>query len=199
MSSEHRYSFIREVRRIRDRRLRIARYLSGRDSTTGRGGSEPGASQESDAGREPDVVVRHRLRESGYDPDRWRNDPHLLMARMMRLFTILAITGGAVVVFAAHSGTAYAAAKTGTLGLLAEPNVDALNGVINKVTTWLVVLLASVATLFLTIGGVRYVLASGDPGEVEKAKSALKSAAVGYALALLAPAIISVVGGLFKQ
>ena len=77
----------------------------------------------------------------------------------------------------------------------ADPTVLAINDlptVINRSTAWLVGILAAVATLFLTIGGVRYVLAGGDPGEVEKAKSALRSAAIGYGLALLAPVIVSV-------
>ena len=74
-----------------------------------------------------------------------------------------------------------------------------INGVISNLTDWLVGILAGVATLFLTIGGLRYLTAGGDPVQVEKAKTALKSAAIGYALAALAPLIVSilasVVGG----
>ena len=66
-----------------------------------------------------------------------------------------------------------------------------LSGLISNLTTWIVGILAGVATLFLTIGGLRYLTAGGDPGQVEKAKTALKSAAVGYALAVLAPLIVS--------
>jgi len=71
-----------------------------------------------------------------------------------------------------------------------------LNGVIDNLRNWLVGILATTATLFLTIGGLRYLTAAGDPGQVEKAKTALKSAAVGYALALLAPLIVSIVASL---
>ena len=64
---------------------------------------------------------------------------------------------------------------------------------------WLVGILAGVATLFLTIGGLRYLTAGGDPGQVEKAKTALKSAAIGYALAIwprcMVSILASVVGG----
>ncbi len=74
-----------------------------------------------------------------------------------------------------------------------------IGGVISNLTAWLVGILAGVATLFLTIGGLRYLTAGGDPVQVEKAKTALKSAAIGYALAALAPLIVSilasVVGG----
>ena len=52
-------------------------------------------------------------------------------------------------------------------------------------------ILAAVATLYLTIGGVRYLTAGGDPTEVDKAKSAFKSAGIGYALAFLAPVLLT--------
>lgn len=67
-----------------------------------------------------------------------------------------------------------------------------LSGVIDNLRVWVVGLLAALATLFLTIGGVRYMLAGGDPGQVERAKSALKSAAVGYALAALSPILVGI-------
>jgi len=71
-----------------------------------------------------------------------------------------------------------------------------LNGVISNLTNWIVGILAGVATLFLTIGGLRYLTAGGDPGQVEKAKTALKSAAIGYALAILAPLLVSILASL---
>lgn len=75
----------------------------------------------------------------------------------------------------------------------APPPGPSLTTVIDNLRTWLVGILAAVATLFLTIGGLRYLAASGDPGQVEKAKTALKSAAVGYALAILAPLLVSII------
>ena len=68
--------------------------------------------------------------------------------------------------------------------------------VIGNTTAWIIGILAGVATLFLTIGGLRYLMAGGDPGEVEKAKSAFKSAAIGYGLAVLAPVIVTVLKSL---
>jgi hypothetical protein len=68
--------------------------------------------------------------------------------------------------------------------------------VISNTTAWVVGILAGVATLFLTIGGLRYLMAGGDPAEVEKAKTALKSAAIGYGLAILAPVIVTVLKSL---
>ncbi|MGH9127476.1 MAG: pilin [Acidimicrobiales bacterium] len=72
-----------------------------------------------------------------------------------------------------------------------------LNSVIDNLRNWLVGILAAVATLFLTVGGLRYLTAGGDPSQVEKAKTALKSAAIGYALAALAPLLVSILASLF--
>ncbi len=73
---------------------------------------------------------------------------------------------------------------------------DSIQQVVSNLTVWIVGILAGVATLFLTIGGLRYLMAGGDPAEVEKAKTALKSAAIGYGLAVLAPVIVSVLKSL---
>lgn len=74
--------------------------------------------------------------------------------------------------------------------------VHSISKVISHTTGWIVGILAGLATLFLTIGGVRYLIAGGDPGEVEKAKSALRSAAIGYGLAILAPVIVTILKSL---
>jgi len=68
--------------------------------------------------------------------------------------------------------------------------------VISNTTVWIVGILAGLATLFLTIGGVRYLMAGGDPAEVEKAKTSFRSAAIGYGLAILAPVIVTVLKSL---
>lgn len=80
--------------------------------------------------------------------------------------------------------TAVLVAAAGPALAQAAPSLDQ---VIDNIRVWLVGLLAGLATLYLTIGGVRYLTAGGDPGQVEKAKSALRSAAIGYLLAALAP------------
>jgi hypothetical protein len=56
--------------------------------------------------------------------------------------------------------------------------------------------IAAVATLFLVVGGLRYILAGGDPAQVEQAKANLKSALLGYALAVLAPVILQILQGI---
>lgn len=82
------------------------------------------------------------------------------------------------------------------LALAAAPAAlaaDDLNQVINNLQVWLTGLLAALATLFLLIGGVRYLFASGDPGSLERAKGSIRAALVGYALALLAPVLAALV------
>ena len=81
------------------------------------------------------------------------------------------------------------------VGWLATPalaqTVDpTLEQVIDRLRNVLVGLLVGLATLFLTVGGMRYLFAGGDPGQVEKAKVTLRSAAIGYGLAALAPVLM---------
>ncbi|MBB4679487.1 pilin [Crossiella cryophila] len=64
--------------------------------------------------------------------------------------------------------------------------------VLSNIQLWLLGILGSLATLFLSFGGARYLAAGGDPGEVSKAKLALKCAGVGYVVALLAPLIVEI-------
>jgi hypothetical protein len=70
---------------------------------------------------------------------------------------------------------------------------DELTTVIDNLRNWAMGILAAVATLFLTIGGVRYLLAGGNPRAVEEAKGSIKNAIIGYVLAALAPAILGIV------
>ncbi|MEV6831266.1 pilin [Amycolatopsis sp. NPDC051102] len=82
----------------------------------------------------------------------------------------------------------------------ADTMVVALAGsvtaVLDNVRNWIMGILAGLATVFLTIGGVRYVLGGGDPGEIEKAKTAFKSAGWGYGLAALAPLVVEILKGI---
>ena len=71
-----------------------------------------------------------------------------------------------------------------------------ITDVLTNIRNWIMGMLAGLATVFLSLGGVRYVLAAGDPGEVEKAKTAFRSAGIGYGLATLAPLIVEVLKGI---
>jgi beta-lactamase regulating signal transducer with metallopeptidase domain len=108
-----------------------------------------------------------------------------MFRRIIYRFTTVAV---AFLATATVSAPAYAA----------EPQILAANSlpvIITNITTWIIGILIGVATLFLTIGGLRYLAAGGDPTEVEKAKSAFKSALIGYALAVLAPVLLAIVQG----
>ena len=78
--------------------------------------------------------------------------------------------------------------------LLAAPAFAAsdLNAVIDSVRDWVAGLLIALATLFLTVGGVRYLTAQGNPRAIEEAKAGIKAALIGYGLAALAPTLVSI-------
>jgi hypothetical protein len=90
----------------------------------------------------------------------------------------LAVVYGVLVFMLAFAGPANAATD--------------VNGVIDSIRNWVAGVLAALATLFLTIGGVRYLIASGNPRAVEEGKAAIKSALIGYALAVLAPMFVDI-------
>ena len=96
------------------------------------------------------------------------------------------------VVRAAGSAVAAMLLSVTAAGPALAQTPPSLNQVLDAATAWLVGLLASLATLFLTVGGIRYMAGATDPGEVEKAKTALKASAVGYALAALAPLAVRI-------
>ena len=85
--------------------------------------------------------------------------------------------------FAAH------AVVGGTGSVVVLGLAQSVEQVVDNLRNWLVGILAGLATLYLTLGAVRYVMAGGDPGEVERAKTAFRSAGIGYGLAALAPLV----------
>ena len=109
--------------------------------------------------------------------------------RLGPLCTVLLIP--AVVI--ATPGSAHAARGSGAAAVLA---VNTLPHVIASLQAWLMGILAGVATLFLVLAGVYWATAGGDPATVERAKSALKNALIGYGLAVLAPILLAVVKGI---
>ena len=94
-----------------------------------------------------------------------------------------AVGAAAAVVTAVGDARAWASAIAETQDL-----VD----VVGRIRTVLVSLAAAVATLLLTIGGMRWLLAGGDPGEVDKAKRALTGSGIGYGIAVLATVLMAI-------
>ncbi|MHB8688113.1 MAG: pilin [Candidatus Dormibacteraceae bacterium] len=91
---------------------------------------------------------------------------------------VVAASGSAILLTILLSLPAYAASD--------------LNTLIDSVRDWVAGLLIALATLFLTVGGVRYLTAQGNPRAVEEAKAGIKAALIGYALAALAPTLVSI-------
>ncbi|MGH3846291.1 MAG: pilin [Pseudonocardiaceae bacterium] len=104
-----------------------------------------------------------------------------------RLVMIIALAALVLVLSAssAHAQTTQVLALAGSI-----------DQVLTNIRTWVMSILASLATVFLSIGGVRYVMGGGNPGEIEKAKTAFRSAAIGYGLAALAPLVVTVLQGI---
>jgi Type IV secretion system pilin len=70
--------------------------------------------------------------------------------------------------------------------------VGDINTLIDSIRNWVAGLLAGLATLFLTLGGLRYLTAGGNQRAVEEGKGAIKSALIGYALAALSPMLVDI-------
>ncbi|MGQ5261041.1 pilin [Micromonospora sp. ZYX-F-536] len=102
-----------------------------------------------------------------------------------------AAVAAAIVVFLAVPTAAFAG--TGEPVYLAA---NSLPVVIGNLQTWLMGILAALATLFLVLAGLYWATAGGDPVQVDKAKGALKNALVGYGLAVLAPVLLDIVQGI---
>jgi hypothetical protein len=113
--------------------------------------------------------------------------------RLVPVLTVIAVASA--VVLLGDDSAAHAAQPAAPGTVLAADSIEA---VVNNIRVWLIALLGAVATLFLTVGGLRLMWANGDPGEAEKGKAALKSAAIGYALALLSPLIVTIVADWVK-
>ncbi|MBQ1123754.1 pilin [Streptomyces sp. B15] len=105
--------------------------------------------------------------------------------RVMRLVTLASVLVAGCLVFAVE---AVAAGKA--------PHPASIPAVVDNLRNWIVGILAGLATLFLTLGGLRYLMAGGDAAEVEAAKKALKASGSGYGLAILAPVIVEVLKGI---
>ena len=68
---------------------------------------------------------------------------------------------------------------------------EKIKTVLANIRNWIVGIAAVLVVVMLTIAGVRYLLAN-DPSESERAKVALKAAAIGFAIILLAPFLVAI-------
>lgn len=125
------------------------------------------------------TTVRGPSRGAAPRPSRAPRLRPLLLAAALAALMVLAVPSAAL------ADPVHTLALAGSVGT-----------VLDNVRNWIMGVLAGLATVFLTIGGLRYVMAGGDPGEVQKAKIAFKSAGIGYGLAALAPLVVTVLKGI---
>ncbi|WP_245672680.1 pilin [Nocardia anaemiae] len=107
--------------------------------------------------------------------------------RIRRFALILAAATTVAVITVVAAGAAAAAPPGQVLAI-----ASSLDQVLENLRNWLIGILAALATVCLTVAGARYLIGAGDPAEMEKAKSAFRAACLGYALAMLAPVIVTV-------
>lgn len=117
------------------------------------------------------------------------------LATLARRTAVVAGFAAMLVVLAAPA-LAVAAPGAADIWAAPAPQPKKLDQVITDAQTWIIGILAAVATLFLILAGVYYATAGGDPAQVDKAKSAFKNALIGYALAVLAPTLLEIVKGI---
>jgi succinate dehydrogenase/fumarate reductase cytochrome b subunit len=101
--------------------------------------------------------------------------------RVLRGLSILAIAG-MVLILSARAGWAAEAVL---------PGVADVEAILNRIKTWIQAIALTFAVVMACVAGVRY-LASSDTTGAEKAKSGLRSAAIGLAIVLLAELLVSV-------
>jgi hypothetical protein len=75
----------------------------------------------------------------------------------------------------------------------AKDNLFAPNGVFSIVANTLIFLVGAVAVIYLIIGGLRYVVSSGDSKAVESAKNTILYAIIGIVVAVISFALVSFV------
>ncbi|GIF04676.1 pilin [Actinoplanes siamensis] len=128
---------------------------------------------------------RHPLKQPIPPPRRPTGDRRHQLTRAVRLLGAAAIAA-AVLLLGAAPEAAFAAVPADTV--LAA---DSIGAVLINVRVWMMGFLGAYASLCLTVGFLRYT--SGEPGEVEKGKTAFRSAAIGYVGALLVPLLLTII------
>jgi hypothetical protein len=122
-------------------------------------------------------LPRHRIRLR----PRYHIGPMMLLAGLFAAASLV-MTGAS-----AHAAT------TADLAI-----VGSFDGALSNLRDWLMGIIAGLATVYLTISGVRYVMSGDDPSEIEKAKAGFKAAGVGYILAALSPLVLEVLKQIVK-
>ena len=78
----------------------------------------------------------------------------------------------------------------------ATAGLDQVKTILDNVRNWVMGILGSIATVFLSVGFVRRIAGASDPEEQGKARAAFKAAAIGYVGVALTPLIITILQGI---
>lgn len=125
-----------------------------------------------------------------------RHDPAGRVHVLSRAGVIAIVAACTVLIVAGLVGEAPAAHAAGpptTPNLQLAGNVQQ---VFTNIRNWLMGILSGLATVFLTLGGLRYLIGAGEPEEIHKAKTAFKAAGIGFGLAALAPLVVDILQSL---
>ncbi|MCO1575907.1 hypothetical protein M8C13_09070 [Crossiella sp. SN42] len=107
---------------------------------------------------------------------------------MRLLCGIGALIAAVVLVFDARGAFA--------LSVLAQAKEISVDELFANIRNWVVGILTGLATVALTIGGIRYVSSGANPAGLAKARTALECAIGGYLLAALAPVVVRILRGI---
>lgn len=101
-------------------------------------------------------------------------------------------TSVATLSYLATARFAFAAAITNPV------NTDFTNigSIFNTIFLFLIGVVGGLAIIFIVIGGIRYILAGGDPKATDSARHQITAALIGLVVALLAVAIVVIVGNI---
>lgn len=75
-------------------------------------------------------------------------------------------------------------------------NFSNIGSIFNTVFLFLIGIVGGLAIIFIVIGGIRYILAGGDPKATDSARHQITAALIGLVIALLAVAIVVIVGNI---
>lgn len=80
-------------------------------------------------------------------------------------------------------------------GDLDIPKTEASAGSLQSILSTVFLLAGGIAVIFVIVGGLKYVLSTGDPSQTAKAKDTILYAIIGLVISLLAFVIVRLVTG----
>ena len=120
---------------------------------------------------------------------------------MKKLLIAALVSLGIVVTPLAIDAPVFANAKsevTSGISSVNDGNSTDLPSFITNIVNILLFLAGAVAVIVLIIGGIRYVISSGDSGQVQSAKNTILYAVVGLVVVIMAYAIVNFVINQFQ-